>query len=530
MFSLSKPIEAHIQALFLAHVSYNSSQTPPTDLKPTSVTATLPTKYALGKGDRFPTERRPTHRPLTTAPSEVIEAWFLGSGIEIGAMADAPERVEKSKRLLYTWRECFATSVKEVKPTDIIEHSIDLEPNVRPVKGTLPKYTPQERAFANQVFPELEDTGVIVRSSSPWGARTKFPPKKKGSELMRVVHSFIPINRYTIKSVYPMHHLEEVVDTLINPNYRVFFSSDASNGNWAIPMKKEDVNKTGFITPNGQWVCLRMGQGLKGGPHTYAQFSDLVFGPLPPKSEGIPRMPTLIGKHKNHSFQVFMDDHASAATDFDTMFDFLHADYFPRVTFGPVYLSGHKTHIFSENPELLGFEGSANGLRPSLKHRTKVQEWPTPRNRAELDAFLWLTPFLRIFIPGRAAHVLQMKKAYLKLMPAEPKLKKAHDDEVESCDEDLTKVRKGGATRAKRPTVQRKYVEKDTFDWGEQQQHSFEEVKKATTENAMSGTAPKLQYHLAVDASQEAVGGCLFQSRDVPPGTEATQSSCRTNG
>ena len=80
--------------------------------------------------------------------------------------------------------------------------------------------------------------------------------------------------------------------------------------------------------------------------------------------------------------------------------------------------------------DVLGFE-SANGLRPSLKHRAKVQEWPTPTSRAELDAFLWLTPFLRIFIPQRATRVLQMKKAYLKLIPAEPKLKKAHDDEVE---------------------------------------------------------------------------------------------------
>ena len=188
-----------------------------------------------------------------------------------------------------------------------------------------------------------------------------------------------------------------------------------------------------------------MGQGLKGGPHTYAQFSDLVFGPLPPNSEGIPyiksqppkpliflttsppppvfhkphsqntlhlyvsrmappklspsaasgiyvsestapvaqmsmmnrapvarmtlqpttsptisqdlshkyrkvistsqaprelpkipRIPTLIRKHKNHSFQVFMDDRGASATDFDTLFDFLHTKYFPRCMFGPV--------------------------------------------------------------------------------------------------------------------------------------------------------------------------------------------------
>ena len=35
-----------------------------------------------------------------------------------------------------------------------------------------------------------------------------------------------------------------------------------------------------------------------------------------------------------------------------------------------------------------------------------------------------------------------MKKAYCELVPAEPKLKQAHDDEVEECDQDLSKAPK----------------------------------------------------------------------------------------
>ena len=186
---------------------------------------------------------------------------------------------------MYTWRDCFATSLRDVKATDLIEYSIDLEREAQPIRGTLPKYTVQEREFANKIFPELEDAGIIARRSSPWGARTKFPPKKKGSELLRVVHHFIPINRWTIKSAYPMHRLEEVVVILVKPGRNVFFKSDAANGYWAIPMKQGDENKTGFIAPNGQWVYLRIGQELKGGPFTYAQFSDLVFGPLLSTSE-----------------------------------------------------------------------------------------------------------------------------------------------------------------------------------------------------------------------------------------------------
>ena len=423
-------------------------------------------------------------------------------------------------RLAYTWRDCFAKTVRDIKATDLIEHSIDLEPHARPIKGTLPKYTPQEREFANRIFPELEDAGIIVRRSSPWGARTKFPPKKKGSELLRVVHNYKPVNSFTIKSAYPMHHLEEVVGLLIKPKYKVYFSSDASNGYWAIMTRPQDQNKTGFLTPNGQWVYLRMVQGLKRAPHTYSQFTDLVFGPLPPNDDGAPRMPTLIGDNGDVAFAAFMDDHGASATDYDTLFDFLHTRYFPRVAFGPVYLSGHKKQLFSGGLELLGFQGSEEGLRPSLKHREKIRNWPTPRNREELDAFLWLTPFLRIFIPGRSDLVLEMKKAYLTQVPVELKPKKPHDDEVEDCDQDLTRAPK--RKRAPKPTVQRKWVEKETFDWGLRQQAAFDAVKQAVSNNAMAGADPELQYHLSVDASQTGVGGCLFQLAGISPGTEAT--------
>ena len=62
----------------------------------------------------------------------------------------------------------------------------------------------------------------------------------------------------------------------------------------------------------------------------------------------------------------------------------------------------------------LGFTGSAEGLRPSVKHRERAMNWKEPTNREELDAIIWITPFLRMFIPGRAEHVISLKKAYLK--------------------------------------------------------------------------------------------------------------------
>ena len=116
--------------------------------------------------------------------------------------------------------------------------------------------------------------------------------------------------------------------------------------------------------------------------------------------------------------------------------------------------------------------------------------------------------------------VIEIKKAYLKQVIDEPKPRLTHDTEVEECDQDLTRADR--KPRTKKPTIRRKWIEKDTFDWGPAQQEAFDKVKQAIYTNAMAGADPNLQYHLATDASMSALGGCLFQIRDAPPGTEAT--------
>ena len=130
-----------------------------------------------------------------------------------------------------------------------------------------------------------------------------------------------------------------------------------------------------------------MGMRLKNSSHTYSQFTDLVFRPLPQgKDSG--RLLTIIDNHEPSAFTPFMDDHAVAENDFDQLLTFLHCQYFPRLTFGPIYLNLWKTVAFAKSLEIVGFEGNRKGLRPSIKHHQKIVNWPVPQNHEELDAFL----------------------------------------------------------------------------------------------------------------------------------------------
>lgn len=102
-----------------------------------------------------------------------------------------------------------------MKATNLIKYFINLVPEAQPIIGKVPKYTTVKHTFANEIFPQMENAGIITQQSSSLGARTKFPLKKKGFLELRVVHNFITINCYTIKLQYLIHSLEKTLNVAI---------------------------------------------------------------------------------------------------------------------------------------------------------------------------------------------------------------------------------------------------------------------------------------------------------------------------
>lgn len=478
------------------------------------------TKYALSRENVFLIERRLEVRELSQKEREMINEWFELSKITIELKMNTSVRIEKTKRLFYIWRECFAESVWNIKVTDIIEHFIDLKSNAKSIKETLLKYTAQKREFANTIFSIMKDVEIIVRRSNAWEVQTKFSLKKKEFTQLRVIHNFISINSHTIKSQYSIHRLKKVIDILIKLEFTIYFISDAVNSYWEISMRITDINKTEFLILNNQWIYLRMSQELKRATHIYFQFSNLIFDSLSANEVRVRRMITILSIKKKTTFSIYMNDHVVSVRIFDSMFEFLHKQYFSRVIFESVYLSEHKTMIMSDNLELLEFQRTSEELRFSLKHREKIINWSILTNWAKLDAFLWLTSFLRIFISDWAEHVLKLKKVYLIEISVESKPKKSHDDEIEKCDKNL--IKKRSTTRSKKLTIQRKWAKKDTFDWDSSQEKSFNHIKKFITNNTMIEANSTAQYHLITDASKRDVDEVLFQLKEVLIETEAT--------
>lgn len=435
---------------------------------------------SFGRVQGFPTKRRPEKRPMSTETDDVVETWFWSTGIRIGEVADTDDKQRRFMRMLYTWRECFTRDLRDIKATDLVEHAIELLPAAKPYKAKVPLWTKSERDYAKVLFPDMVAAGIVVMCDGPWGHRTRFIAKLHGSKELRTIHNFIPVNRWTVPSAFPTPRVEQIVDTLVKAKFSVFSGVDATSSYWAIPLRAGDELKTGFICPEGQFAYRRMGMGLKNGTHTYARFRQIVFGHIP-EGDGFESQSSLVGDHGSWAFDGMVDDSFCAAVDFEEEIRAWHEEIFPRIAFGPIYLKGSKCAFSMKSLDMTGLEGSNRGLRPSEEKRNKFANWPVPNCKADVEAFAYLTPFLRRFIPGRAEHVRVMKMAYTNADGSE----------------------------------------RDGFEWGEEQEYSFRWIQRSVVENACCGSDDELQYHLASDASKTGTGGVLFQLPGVAAGVTA---------
>ena len=95
---------------------------------------------------------RPQQRELSTDPIGVIREWFEKVQLSAGDACITSEMEEKAMRLAYTWKDYFVMTMNELRQSDLVEHTIQLEPGAVPYRLRQPKYTPAERAFAARIL------------------------------------------------------------------------------------------------------------------------------------------------------------------------------------------------------------------------------------------------------------------------------------------------------------------------------------------------------------------------------------------
>jgi hypothetical protein len=99
---------------------------------------------------------------------------------------------------------------------------------------------------------DLLDKGYIRPSSSPWGCTTLFVKKK--DEALRLCMDYQLLNAVTIKSKYPLSHIDIMFDQLAGA--QVFSKIDLCSGYHQIKICAKDIPKTAFLMRYGLYEYL----------------------------------------------------------------------------------------------------------------------------------------------------------------------------------------------------------------------------------------------------------------------------------
>ena len=201
---------------------------------------------------------------------------------ELGEVPDLEgyrQREGVLKDLVWRYPHVFTDMPGE---TDVIQHQIRLTEDM-PI-GCKPYPLPY--AMREELRDEVDtmlEMGVVRPSTSPYASSVIMVKKKDGSN--RVCVDFRKLNKITEVDPEPMTTAEDLFRRLSGKKY--LSKIDHTKGYWQIPVAPEDVHKTAFMTPDGQYEFTRMPFGMVNSGAT------LVRG-LRKILEGMPRVGSYI--------------------------------------------------------------------------------------------------------------------------------------------------------------------------------------------------------------------------------------------
>jgi hypothetical protein len=204
---------------------------------------------------------------------------------------------------------------------------------------------------------EMLAKGVITPCASPWAAPVILVPKKSqdGTPKYRFCTDFRGLNSVTSTPVYPIPDIKSNFSLMAGSRY--FTLLDIKNAYWNIPIREEDKDKTGFVTPFGSFRYKKMAFGLSGAPSTFQRVMDAM----------------LVGLH-DVEVLVYLDDLLLFS---ETIEDHVRRmrSVFERVREANFKLSVAKCTFAVPEVAYLGHVVNKDGVTPDPRKVTAMEGW-----------------------------------------------------------------------------------------------------------------------------------------------------------
>ena len=251
--------------------------------------------------------------------------------------------------------------------------------------------------------------GIIASSESEWSSPLHLVPKSNGE--YRPCGDYRALNSITKTDRYHIPNINSFSSRLANK--ACFFKIDLTSAYHQIKLHPDDIPKTAITTPFGLFEFCHMPFGLRNAAATFQRAMDKMFSNL-----------KCVFIYLN-DILVFSHDEESHLKDLDSVFEVIDK-YNLKVSLS-------KCVFYVKELDFLGFNVSADGLRPTAQKSNELSEFPYPTDSKSLRRFLGMVGFYRKLVPKFASIVLPLTEC-IRVKPNHKSLELT-DSEKQSFDE-----------------------------------------------------------------------------------------------
>ncbi|GBG79829.1 hypothetical protein CBR_g30093 [Chara braunii] len=267
------------------------------------------------------------------------------------------------------------------EPTGVVDrevvHAIEIIPGSSIPKGRIYRMSPGELDELRRQLKELIEKGWIRPSVSPYGSPVLFVPKKKEGTL-RMFIDYRGLNAIIVKNREPLPCIDDLLDRVQGCRY--FSKIDLKSGYHQIAIRPEDQHNTAFQTRYGLYEFVVMPFGLCNAPGTFQHTMNQIFHDYLDKFVVVYLDDILI-------FSKTIEEHVA---HLDKVLSLLRQHKFK--------INGEKCEFGRTHILYLGYEISAEGLKPDDAKVASIRDWPRPQSVTEMSSFLGMTGYYRTFM------------------------------------------------------------------------------------------------------------------------------------